>query len=374
MARHSETLPLPARAAVSLEGDERLDRATEVAAAVTAPLGRGAAASVLSGRWMGHALHPMLTDVPIGLFTAAGVLDAVGGERSRPAAQRLLGLGLLAAAPTAASGWTEWHAAGQRDRRVGVVHAALNVASLAAYGGSWLTRRRGRHAAGVALGLVGSGLAGAAAYLGGHLASARGVATRHPALTEGNEPMTTRQPDAEPEQGSEHEPVTASDVLDAVRAQHAEITRLIASVHAADPAGRPEALHRLLAYLAGHEAVEEVLLHPRAGTSADPDAGAQRVAEEQGVGQQVERLEDTGTGSAIFLTQFGLLEEAVTQHAQAEEERELPVLLQDLDAADAELIVHALREQATASAHRTGSFADMLEMATHDVRGLAARS
>ncbi|WP_323099819.1 hemerythrin domain-containing protein [Intrasporangium sp. YIM S08009] len=366
MARHSETpLPLPTRIAVALEDDARLDRATALAAKVTAPLGRGAAASVLSGRWFGHALHPALTDVPVGLFTAAGALDALGGVRSRDAAQRLLGLGLLAAAPTAASGWTEWHAASQRDRRVGVVHAALNAASLAAYTGSWLTRRRGQHTSGVALALVGSGLAGAAAYLGGHLAGARGVATRHPALTQRNEQMTDPRPAPEP--------TTAHDVIEAITAQHGEITRLVAAVHAADQAGRPDALRRLLAYLAGHEAVEEVLLHPRAGTTADPDAGAERIAEEEGVGQQIRRLEDTGTDSPVFLTQFGLIEEAITQHARAEEERELPVLLEDLGATDAALVVQALRQQASAAEHRTGSFSDMLQTATHDVRGLAAR-
>ena len=367
MAQHAEPrLPLPTRVAVALEDDERLDRVTALAARVTAPLGSGAPASVLSGRWLGHALHPPLTDVPIGLFTSAVVLDALGGVPSRPAAQRLVGLGLLAAAPTAASGWTEWHAAGRRDRRVGVVHAALNAASLAAYAGSWLTRRRGQHTSGVALGVIGSGLAGAAAYLGGHLASARGVATRHPALTERTEPMTTR-PDAPA-------PTTAHDVIEAIAAQHGEITRLVAAVHAADQTGRPEALHRLLAYLAGHEAVEEVMLHPRAGGTSDGAVGAERVAEEEGIRQQVRRLEETGTGSPVFLTQFGLIEDALTQHARAEEVRELPLLLEDITATDAELVVRALREQAAASSRRTGSFADLLEMATHDVRGLAARS
>ncbi|WP_076258957.1 hemerythrin domain-containing protein [Intrasporangium flavum] len=162
-------------------------------------------------------------------------------------------------------------------------------------------------------------------------------------------------------------------MLAAITAQHAEITRLVASVHAADGAGRPDALHQLLAYLAGHEAVEEVLLHPSAQSTAEPEVGAERVAEEEGIGQQVQRLEDAGIDSPVFLTQFGLMEEAISQHAKAEEERELPLLLEDIDSARAALVLHALHEQASASARRTGSFAEMLETATHDVRGLAAR-
>jgi uncharacterized membrane protein len=368
MPQDTQTLPLPARFAVALERDDRLDRATALAQRVTAPLGRGATASVLSGRWMGHALHPSLTDLPIGLFTAAGVLDALGGVESRPAARRLIGLGLLAAAPTAASGWTEWHGAEQRDRRVGVVHAVLNVGSLAAYTGSWMARRRGRHATGVVLALAGSGLTGVAAYLGGHLASARGVATRHPALSERNETMSEAE---QPKPASS--PLTARDVVEAVTAQHGEITRLLRAVRTADDGTRADALHRLCAYLAGHEAVEEVLLHPRAEATPDPALGTQRVVEEEGVGQQIGRLEDAGVTSPVFVTQLGLLEEAITQHAAAEEKQELPGILDSVDASDAALIVRALREQEAAADRRTGSFAEMLEMARHDVRGLAAR-
>src|SRR5690349_20886357 len=55
----------------------------------------------LHGRSLGHALHATLTDVLVGLWTSAAVLDLVGGARSAPAAQRLVGLGVLAVVPTA---------------------------------------------------------------------------------------------------------------------------------------------------------------------------------------------------------------------------------------------------------------------------------
>ena len=138
--------------------------------------------NVLRGTWLGHALHPLLTDVPIGFWTSAVTLDLVGGPAARPSATRLVGLGVLAAVPTAVTWWAEWAGTGQREQRVGVVHAVSNVTALALFAGSWLARRRGDHARGTALGLVASGALGAGGYLGGHLATARKVGSRHPAF------------------------------------------------------------------------------------------------------------------------------------------------------------------------------------------------
>lgn len=68
-----------------------------------------------------------------------------------------------------------------------MAHAALNVASLGFYAGSWLARRSDRHRLGAALAMAGSGLSGTAAYLGGHLAAARAVSSRHPAFASESE-------------------------------------------------------------------------------------------------------------------------------------------------------------------------------------------
>ena len=68
----------------------------------------GPVKDALSGTWLGHALHPMLTDVTVGSFTSAVVLDWVGGDESEPAAQRLIGIGLLSALPTVSSGYSDW--------------------------------------------------------------------------------------------------------------------------------------------------------------------------------------------------------------------------------------------------------------------------
>jgi uncharacterized membrane protein len=135
---------------------------------------------LLTGQWLGHAVHPILTDVPIGFWTSAVVLDLVGGRAARGPARRLIGLGVLAAVPTAVTGWAEWSGTGQREQRVGVVHAVSNVVALGLFTASWRARRAERHLAGKALGLAASSALGVGGFLGGHLVSGRKVSSRHP--------------------------------------------------------------------------------------------------------------------------------------------------------------------------------------------------
>ena len=134
----------------------------------------------LRGTWLGHALHPVLTDVPIGLWTSAVTLDLVGGPSSRKAATRLVGLGVLAFGPTAVTGWAEWSGTGEREQRVGVVHAASNAFAAVLFACSWRARHRGDHLRGKTLGLLATSALGLGGYLGGHLVSARKVSSRHP--------------------------------------------------------------------------------------------------------------------------------------------------------------------------------------------------
>ncbi|UDY35118.1 DUF2231 domain-containing protein [Dermatobacter hominis] len=119
-----------------------------------------------------------MTDIPIGCWTCAAMLDAVGGRVSRPASQRLVGLGTLTALPTALTGLAELGTVDDHDdasRRVATAHAALNLAAVGAYAVSWQRRRRDRFASGVAWGAVGAVVASASGHLGGHLAFVRRV-------------------------------------------------------------------------------------------------------------------------------------------------------------------------------------------------------
>jgi uncharacterized membrane protein len=165
------------RAAVDgLERAQVLDRAGDVLQPVAAKLGAGPAGDVLRGEWLGHALHPLLTDVPLGCWIGAGLLDVLGGRSGRRAARRLVGLGLLATPVTVASGLADWAEVTEPGaRRVGVVHALGNTVVAVLYAASWRARRREHHVVGVAAALAGGALAVGTGYLGGHLSFARSV-------------------------------------------------------------------------------------------------------------------------------------------------------------------------------------------------------
>jgi nitrite reductase/ring-hydroxylating ferredoxin subunit/uncharacterized membrane protein len=131
---------------------------------------------LVSGSWLGHPLHPMLTDVTIGALTSAVLLDWVGGRQARPATQRLIGIGLLSAAPTVAAGASDWgdtEVGDERVRRVGIVHATTNLVASSLFAASYAARRRGED--GRVLALAGGAALSAAGYLGGHLTFAEGV-------------------------------------------------------------------------------------------------------------------------------------------------------------------------------------------------------
>lgn len=136
----------------------------------------------LRGKAVGHAVHPPLTDLPIGFWTSALALDLLGGRAARPAARRLVLLGLLTAPAAAATGWAEFAETGPREQRVGVVHAVSNVTAVVGFAASWRARGRGQQARGVALALASSAALGLGGFLGGHLSSARQVGSHHPAF------------------------------------------------------------------------------------------------------------------------------------------------------------------------------------------------
>jgi nitrite reductase/ring-hydroxylating ferredoxin subunit/uncharacterized membrane protein len=129
----------------------------------------------LAGTWLGHPLHPLLTDVTVGAWTGAFFLDLLASESAGDAADALIGIGIASAAPTAASGLVDWSDTGNPERRVGVVHALGNTTALLLYSAALAMRRTGRRGAGKALSLAAFATAGASAYLGGHIAYGRGV-------------------------------------------------------------------------------------------------------------------------------------------------------------------------------------------------------
>ncbi|MDP9386052.1 MAG: hypothetical protein M3P50_12660, partial [Actinomycetota bacterium] len=129
----------------------------QIGKTVRSKLGPGAVKDLLSGTWLGHPLHPVLTDVVIGSWTSATLLDLLGGRGTEKGAQRLIAIGIAAFPPTALTGVTDWadtEIADDGVRRVGLVHALTNSVALGLYSSSLRARRRGDHGRGVALALA----------------------------------------------------------------------------------------------------------------------------------------------------------------------------------------------------------------------------
>ena len=139
----------------------------------------------LHGTWIGHPLHVILTDIPIGVWTATiafDALDAMGGRRKyKVAADAALGLGLIGAVGAAATGLTDWQDIDPPARRIGLVHGLLNVASVVLFGSSLVARRNGNRTAGRSLAALGYAVSVAAARLGGNLVYGQKVGVDHSA-------------------------------------------------------------------------------------------------------------------------------------------------------------------------------------------------
>jgi len=126
-----------------------------------------------------------LTDVVIGTWTSALLLDVLGGKRGGRAADYLVGVGVLAALPTAVTGLSDWAELGGATRRIGSIHAIGNSAALVLQGLSWVARRRGRRGSAIALSALGYGMVTFSAWLGGHLSFRRGVGVNQTAFEDG---------------------------------------------------------------------------------------------------------------------------------------------------------------------------------------------
>lgn len=196
----------PARPTInSLERASMLDApAQALAGKVRKWLSADAVKSAVSGTWLGHPAHPPLTDLVIGSFVSASLLDLVAPRSGARAAQRLISLGIAAATPTALTGFSDWADTELSDegvRRVGLVHAGTNVSALLLYVASLAARRRGARARGTLLALVGAGVLAVGGHLGGHMAYVRGVGVNQTAFDPGPDDWTTVLSGAELDEG-----------------------------------------------------------------------------------------------------------------------------------------------------------------------------
>lgn len=151
------------------------DLAEKVQPVVQRAVARGGtrAKNALDGLWLGTPLHPALSDVPVGSWTATLVFDGVdlvsGSRFARHTADGTLALGIAGGFAAATAGASDWRYLSGGSRRMGLAHGLLNVAGLALNVASLGYRMAGRRRAGQILFLAGYSLNGMGAHLGGEL-------------------------------------------------------------------------------------------------------------------------------------------------------------------------------------------------------------
>ena len=173
---------------------DRLQQGIAATFRAAGPAGR-TIKNALHGTWLGHPLHPVLTDVPLGAWTAALVFDALdarddhrwwGGRGYGRGADAAIVVGLAGAAGAAVTGLNDWQHTSGASRKAGLVHGLLNTAAATLYGASLVARARGVRSVGRSLALAGYAVTCAAAYLGGDLVYRRRIGVDHaPSVDDG---------------------------------------------------------------------------------------------------------------------------------------------------------------------------------------------
>jgi len=194
MPKQTATTALAGHLTEALERSGALDEPAQMLAARVRRLsGQGKLKDLISGTSLGHPAHPPLTDLVIGAFLSALLLDLLAPRGGATAANRLTAVGIAAFAPTAVTGISDWadtELSDEASRRVGLVHAGANSGALLMYGASLVNRLRGRRLAATLLGLGGAITLGFGGYLGGHLAYTRGVGVNQNAFDPGPDGWT----------------------------------------------------------------------------------------------------------------------------------------------------------------------------------------
>jgi nitrite reductase/ring-hydroxylating ferredoxin subunit/uncharacterized membrane protein len=162
--------------------------------------------NVLNGTWLGHPLHPVVTDVPVGAWTVGLLLD--GLETLTPKKELAAGadaanwIGIAGALGAAVTGLAQWQYTVDRQKRLGMAHALLNTGALALYSASAVLRACGRRGAGKLAALLGYAVVAASAYIGGDLVYAEHIGVSHVPEESPPAEFTPALPEAELPEGA----------------------------------------------------------------------------------------------------------------------------------------------------------------------------
>lgn len=145
----------------------------------------------LNGTWLGHTLHPVLTDLPLGAWTASTLLDLVWlsneDEGIARSADIVMWAGLTGAAGAAVSGLTSWVDTDGPEQRTGMLHGLLNGGVTTLNLTSALLRLMGKRRSAITLSMLAYTLGLYSAYLGGELSLSEGIGVNHVAWEGGSD-------------------------------------------------------------------------------------------------------------------------------------------------------------------------------------------
>jgi nitrite reductase/ring-hydroxylating ferredoxin subunit/uncharacterized membrane protein len=166
--RHVESEPPPPKPI-----DEQLQKAIDKALyANGSPVAQNIR-NFLNGTWLGEPLHVVLTDLPVGAWTAAMVFDGLDMVRNRrefaQAADASIAIGLAGAAGAAVTGVTDWSDVDPPARRTGLIHALLNIGATALFTTSFILRKQRSRTSGRIASALGYTIMSYAAHLGGRM-------------------------------------------------------------------------------------------------------------------------------------------------------------------------------------------------------------
>ena len=162
--------------------------------------------SLLNGTWLGHPLHPAITDVTIGAWLLAVIFDIIwlisptSNAWAARGAEAAVLIGILAAVAAAVTGLTDWSDTYGSERTVGLYHAGLNTLALVLYIVSFvlrLTIPTGESLAAAILGFIAIIAVLVAAYLGGDMVFDKATGVNHTVWPEGSHEFTPALPVAE---------------------------------------------------------------------------------------------------------------------------------------------------------------------------------
>ncbi len=157
--------------------------------------------SFLNGTWLGHPLHPVITDVPITAWALTVIFDIIWlishTTWSAYGAFVSVIVGLLAALGAVLTGLADWGDTYGSERRIGLNHALYNSLAFVLYLISFILRLvvgPGDTVLAAILGFIGLISVSYAGYLGGEMVFTKGTGVNHTAWEAAGDDYETVMP------------------------------------------------------------------------------------------------------------------------------------------------------------------------------------